>query len=113
MRYSNSLRTTILAATIAMLGMSAQAGPMPTHTATTMKLIIQKNTTEVIWGGRDYGYRNVGFHGDGWNYRGIWGHRGYGYSDKHCSPPLAARRTIKIQNRYLWTAPEDRLPWTD
>lgn len=76
MRSSSFLRTAILAAASALLlGTGAQAGPMPTH-VTTMKSMVDQNTTEVRWVGGwrgGYGYRGVG-----WGYRG-WGYRGYGY----------------------------------
>ena len=111
MRYSSSLRTTILAATIAMLGVSAQAGPMPTHTA-TIKSIVHQNTTEARWGsgwrtgawGYDYGYPSLSYYD---------GRYGNGYGGSYCSHPLAATPAIKAQHRDLWTDPIDRLPWTD
>ena len=80
MRFSNSLRTAVLAAAGALLVTSAQAGPMPTSVA-TIKSMVDPVTTEVRWG---YGYR-------GYGYRvalkaiaaaiAIWrpGYRGYGY----------------------------------
>jgi len=77
-----SLRTTVLAATAALLGAGAQAGPMPTNLA-AMKSMVDQNTTEVRWGGGwrggGFGYRGVGFRGGGWGYRGGLGYRGYGY----------------------------------
>ena len=127
MTYSSSLRTAILAATIAMLSVHAQAGPMPTKVA-PLKSMIHQNTIDVRWGGswrgEGCGYRGVGFHGGEKDYRGRWGHRGYDHSGSYCSPPLAAKPAIKFrtrhlwnmpndQNRRLWVAPEDRLPWTD
>jgi hypothetical protein len=82
MKLSSSLRTTILAATAALLATAAQAGPMPTH-VTAMKSMVDQSTTEVRWGGGwrggGFGYRGVGFRG-GWGYRGGgWGYRGLGY----------------------------------
>jgi hypothetical protein len=94
MRLSSSLRTVILAATAALLGAGAQAGPMPTHVA-AMKSMVDQRTTEVRWGGGwrggGFGYRGVGFRGGGYGYRGGYayrsglgyrggyGYRGYGY----------------------------------
>lgn len=110
MRYSSSLRTTILAATIAIIGMSAHAGPMPTHIA-TIKSMNHQTATEVRWrsGGWDYpvyGYPFV----SSYYYDGGYG---YDYGDSYCSRPLATRPAIKVQNRYLGTDPDKRLPWTD
>jgi hypothetical protein len=114
MRCSSSLRTTILAATIAMLGVSVQARPMPTHTA-TIKSIVHQNTTEARWGSGwrtgawgypDYGYPSLSY------YDGSPGN-GYGYSGSYCPRPLAATPANKVQNRDLWNDPIDRLPWTD
>lgn len=82
MRLSNSLRAAIVAATAALLGTSAQAGPMPTHVA-AIKAMVDPGTTEVRWGGGwrggGYGYRGVGFRGGGWGYRGGYGYRRLGY----------------------------------
>ena len=73
MRSLSSLRTAILAATAALLGAGAQAGPMPTNVA-AMKSMVDQSTTEVRWGGGwrggGFGYRGVGFRGGGWGYRG-------------------------------------------
>ncbi|WP_347264345.1 hypothetical protein [Nitrobacter sp.] len=115
MRYSNSLRATILAATIAALGMSAQAGPMPTHTATTMNSMVKKNTTDVRWGGG--GYRGAGYYGrHGGHYDGYpaYGYRAVShYDDIYCLRPLVVTPAIRIQTRYLGVEPSERLPWTD
>src|SRR4051812_15921745 len=83
MRLSSSLRTAFLVAAAALLGASAQAGPMPTNVA-AMKSMVDQNTTEVRWAGGwrggGFGYRGVGFRGGGWGYRGGgWGYRGLGY----------------------------------
>src|ERR1700759_666917 len=82
MRLLNLLRTTILAATAALLGAGAQAGPMPTN-VTAMKSMVDQSTTEVRWGGGwrggGFGYRGVGFRGGGWGYRGGWRGGGWGY----------------------------------
>jgi hypothetical protein len=82
MRLSRSLRTAVLAATAALLGAGAQAGPMPTHVA-AMKSMVDHSTTEVRWvggwRGGGWGYRGVGFRGGGWGYRGGLGYRGWGY----------------------------------
>lgn len=107
MRYSNSLLTTILAAIIVMIGMSAHAGPVPTHIA-TIKSMNYQNTAEVRWRGGgwdhpDYGYPFV----SSYNYDDS-----YGYS--YCSRPLATRPAVRgAQNRYMGTDPDKRLPWTD
>ena len=69
MRFSNSLRTAVLAAAAALLVTSAQAGPMPTSVA-TIKSTLDPVTTDVRWG---YGYRG------GHRYRGAQVYRGYGY----------------------------------
>ncbi len=76
----SSLRTAILAATAALLGAGAHAGPMPTNVA-AMKSMVDQSTTEVRWGGwrgGGFGYRGVGFRAGGWGYRGF-GYRGLGY----------------------------------
>jgi hypothetical protein len=82
MRLLSLLRTPILAATVALLGAGAQAGPMPTNLA-AMKSMVDQSTTEVRWGGGwrggGYGYRGVGFRGGGYAYRGGYGYRGWGY----------------------------------
>ena len=79
MGLSSSLRTAILAATAALLGASAQAGPMPTNVA-AMKSMVDQSTTEVQWRGAGWGYRGGGFRGGGWGYRGGgWGYRRLGY----------------------------------
>ena len=82
MRLLSSLRTAILAATAALLGAGAQAGPMPTNVA-AMKSMVDQSTIEVRWGGGwrggGFGYRGVGFRGGGWGYRGGLGYRGVGY----------------------------------
>ena len=108
MKSSSSLRTAFFAATIAMLGVSAQAGPMPTQ-MTTMKSMIHQNTIEV---------RGVGWRTGGYGYRcDSWGCSAYRYptmaygdsvirnsyacSGSYCSRPLAA------------TTDNDRLPWID
>jgi hypothetical protein len=82
MRSLSSLRTAILAATAALLGAGAQAGPMPTNVA-AMKSMVDQSTIEVRWGGGwrggGFGYRGVGFRGGGWGYRGGLGYRGWGY----------------------------------
>ena len=82
MRLLSSLRTAILAATAALLGAGAQAGPMPTNVA-AMKSMVDQSTTEVRWGGGwrggGFGYRGVGYRGGGWGYRGGLGYRGWGY----------------------------------
>jgi hypothetical protein len=82
MSLSSSLRTVILAATAALLGAGAQAGPMPTNVA-AMKSMVDQRVTEVRWGGGwrggGFGYRGVGFRGGGWGYRGGFGYRGWGY----------------------------------
>ncbi|MBR1236399.1 hypothetical protein JQ597_26625 [Bradyrhizobium sp. AUGA SZCCT0177] len=78
MRSFSSLRTAILAATAALLGAGAQAGPMPTNVV-AMKSMVDQNTTEVRWRGGGFGYRGVGFRGGGWGYRGGLGYRGLGY----------------------------------
>jgi hypothetical protein len=82
MRSLSSLRTAILAATAALLGAGAQAGPMPANVA-AMKSMVDQSTTEVRWGGGwrggGFGYRDVGFRGGGWGYRGGLGYRGVGY----------------------------------
>jgi hypothetical protein len=83
-----SLRTAILAATAALLGAGAQAGPMPTHVA-AMKSMVDQNTTEVRWGGGGFGYRGVGFRGGGWGYRGI----GYGVAAGAIGGGAIASRT--------------------
>ena len=46
----SSLRTAILAATAALIGAGAQAGPMPTNVA-AMKSMVDQSTIEVRWGG--------------------------------------------------------------
>ena len=78
----SSLRTALLVAAATLLSAGAQAGPMPTN-ATTMKSMVDQNTTEVRWGGGwrggGFGYRGVGFRGGGWGYRGGYGYRGLGY----------------------------------
>jgi hypothetical protein len=68
----NSLRSAVLAATAALLGAGAQAGPMPTNVA-AMKSLVDQSTMQVRWRGGGFGYRGVG-----WGYRGGWG-RGWGY----------------------------------
>ncbi len=82
MRFLNSLRIVIFAATTTLLGVGAQAGPMPTNVA-AMKSMVDQSTTEVRWGGGwrggGFGYRGVGFRGGGWGYRGGLGYRGWGY----------------------------------
>jgi hypothetical protein len=82
MRSLSSLRTAILAATAALLGAGAQAGPMPANVA-AMKSMVDQSTTEVRWGGGwrggGFGYRGGGFRGGGWGYRGGLGYRGVGY----------------------------------
>jgi hypothetical protein len=70
MRSLSSLRTAILAATAALLGAGAQAGPMPTNVA-AMKSMVDQSTIEVRGGG--------GWRGGGWGYRGGLGYRGWGY----------------------------------
>lgn len=78
----SSLRTAILAATAALIGAGAQAGPMPTNVA-AMKSMVDQSTIEVRWGGGwhggGFGYRGVGYRGGGWGYRGGLGYRGWGY----------------------------------
>ncbi len=107
MKSSSSLRTAFFAATIAMLGVSAQAGPMPTQSA-TLKSMTSQNTIEV---------RGVGWRTGGYGYRcDSWGCSAYRYptmayddgirnsyacSGSYCSRPLAA------------TTYNDRLPWID
>jgi|SRR5215472_1604440 len=84
MKLFSSLATAVLAATTALLSAGAQAGPMPTNVA-AMKLMVDKNTTEVRWRGGGVGYRGgvayrggVGYRG-GVAYRGGLGYRGLGY----------------------------------
>lgn len=109
MRHSNFLRATILAATIAALGMSAQAGPMPTHTATAVKSMVQKNTTDARWGAGYYG-RHGGYYDD----YPAYGHRAVSYYDDiYCLDPLVVMPATRIQTRYLGVKPSERLPWTD
>lgn len=65
MRLFSLLPTTILAATAALLSVSAQAGPMPTNVA-SMKSMVEKGTTEVRYRGRvvyrgGLGYRRLGY----------------------------------------------------
>ena len=69
MRLFSLLPTTILAATVALLGASAQAGPMPTNVA-AMKSMVEKDTTEV---------RYRAYRGGRLAYRGRLGYRGLGY----------------------------------
>ncbi|GEC16251.1 hypothetical protein [Nitrobacter winogradskyi] len=112
MRYSSSLRATILAATIAALGMSAQAGPMPTHTATTMTSMVQKNTTDVRWGGG--GYRGAGSYGGYYDDYPAYGYASVSYYDeRYCLPPLVVMPATRVQSQYLGVKPSERLPWTD
>lgn len=80
MRSFSLLRIAVLGAATALLSVGVQAGPMPTNVA-AMKSMVDKNTTEVRWGGRvgGFGYRGVGRgYGGGLGYRG-WGGRGLGY----------------------------------
>ena len=114
MKSSSSLRTAIFAATIAMLGVSAQAGSMPTQMA-TMNSMIHQNTIEVrsggSWRGGGYDYRCVGSRGDRracpvYRYPSVSYYDGifrnsHGCSGSYCSRPLTA------------TTNNDRLPWTD
>ena len=124
MRYSNSLRATILAVTIGSLGMSAHAGPMPTYAAPTMKSVIQKNTTDVRWGGAGYGVAGdrvrgaiasgAYYGGYGGYYYPAYGYRAVSYyDDSYCLRPLVVTPATRIQSRYLGVKPSERLPWTD
>ena len=89
----STLRTATLAATAALLGTSAQAGPMPTNVA-AMKSMVDQSTTEVRcgggWRGGGFGYRGVGFRGGGWGYRGGYGYRGGGWGYRGLGYGLAA-----------------------
>lgn len=112
MKSSSLLRTAIFAATIAILGVSAQAGPMPTQSAATLKSMISQNTIEVRgvgWRTGAYGYR-CGFRGDSWGCSAFRNptmayddgiRNSYACSGSFCSRPLAA------------TTYNDRLPWID
>src|SRR4051812_32312559 len=73
MRLFRSLPTTILAATAALVGASAQAGPMPTN-VTAMKSMVESGTTEVRYRGGRVAYR-----GGRVAYRGGLGYRRLGY----------------------------------
>ena len=88
MGLSSSLRTAILAATVALLSASAQAGPMPTNAA-AMKSMVDQSTTEVQWRGGGWGYRGGRFRGGGWGYRGL----GYGVAAGAIVGGAIARRS--------------------
>jgi len=64
MRLFSLVPATILAATAALLGASARAGPLPTNVA-AMKSMVEKDTTEVRYYRRAYrgglGYRRLGY----------------------------------------------------
>ncbi|MBI5322312.1 hypothetical protein [Bradyrhizobium sp.] len=75
MRLFSLLPTTILAATAALLGASAQAGPLPTNVA-AMKSMVEKDTIEVRYRGVG---RGVAYRGGRLAYRGGLGYRRLGY----------------------------------